>query len=266
MLCIFCGKESSGSRSSEHIIPESLWNRKHVLPPGVVCDGCNNYFAVEVEKPFLESPAIRRLRFQQVIPNKRGKVPAIKGLMLPGFEIELIRSRNPDDPMHLVLTDEAWKAIGSRMSGTLLLQPNSEMPDDRVTSRFLAKMAIEAMAYQLLSYPAGIEYIATEEQLNPLRRYARRGEPKKWPHHERQLYHPDKTSRGSDGLHTQVVHEFDFLITDGNEWYFVFCLFGREFAINLGGPEVDGYELWLEKNNGESPLYVGKNASHEPKR
>src|SRR3990167_1054713 len=75
MRCLFCKIDSTDSKSVEHVVPESLWNTKHVLPKGVVCDPCNNYFAREVEKPFLDSPAISRLRFTQVIPNKRGRVP-----------------------------------------------------------------------------------------------------------------------------------------------------------------------------------------------
>lgn len=54
MNCIFCKEESSNSRSIEHIIPESLGNKDHVLPPGIVCDKCNNYFARKIEKKILE--------------------------------------------------------------------------------------------------------------------------------------------------------------------------------------------------------------------
>jgi hypothetical protein len=91
VYCLFCKKESSASRSQEHIIPESLGNTKHVLPAGVVCDQCNNYFSREVEKPFLESAAVTLLRFHQAIPNKRGRVPAINGIVdawIPGYMLE----------------------------------------------------------------------------------------------------------------------------------------------------------------------------------
>lgn len=40
--CIFCHKDSSNSKSIEHIIPESLGNKEHILPNGYVCDICNN--------------------------------------------------------------------------------------------------------------------------------------------------------------------------------------------------------------------------------
>ena len=53
-------------------------------------------------------------------------------------------------------------------------------------------------------------------------------------------------------------------VTPSSEWYFVLAIFGEELAINLGGPEIEGYEKWLKDNNGKSPLYVGKNTSGFP--
>jgi HNH endonuclease len=82
MRCIFCKNDSSKSKSVEHIIPESLGNTTKVLPKGIVCDTCNNYFARKVEQPFLEAPALKALRFHQVVPNKRRRVPPLTGIFL----------------------------------------------------------------------------------------------------------------------------------------------------------------------------------------
>lgn len=76
MHCIFCKRDSSTSISIEHIVPESLGNLTHVLPAGVVCDVCNQYFARKIERPLLESPVFRLLRADMSVPNKRGRVPA----------------------------------------------------------------------------------------------------------------------------------------------------------------------------------------------
>lgn len=76
MRCIFCKHDSSNSVSVEHIVPESLGNIDHMLPVGVVCDGCNQYFARKVERQLLESPMFRLLRADMAIPNKRGRIPA----------------------------------------------------------------------------------------------------------------------------------------------------------------------------------------------
>lgn len=76
MRCIFCKQDSSTSVAVEHIIPESLGNIDHVLPVGVVCDGCNQYFARKVERQILETPMFRLLRADMAIPNKRGRIPS----------------------------------------------------------------------------------------------------------------------------------------------------------------------------------------------
>src|ERR1700674_985039 len=82
--CIFCKRDSSGSRSIEHILPESLGNEDHILPPGFVCDSCNNYFASSVEQHVLESERFRIGRLNALIPNKRKRLPSITGILLPG--------------------------------------------------------------------------------------------------------------------------------------------------------------------------------------
>ncbi len=72
--CIFCHEESSTSKSIEHIIPESLGNKHHFLPKGYVCDKCNNYFSIKIEKELLAQPYFVSLRFRNEILTKKGKL------------------------------------------------------------------------------------------------------------------------------------------------------------------------------------------------
>ncbi len=81
MRCLFCKQDSSISKSVEHIIPESLGNTTYVLPRGVVCDKCNNYFSRKIEQPFLDSVEMKAMRFREAIPNKRGRVPPVEGIL-----------------------------------------------------------------------------------------------------------------------------------------------------------------------------------------
>ncbi len=74
MRCIFCGNDSTTSRSVEHIVPASFGNSTSVLPKGIVCDKCNNYFARKIESPFLNSEAVLQLRQELEIHNRDGKV------------------------------------------------------------------------------------------------------------------------------------------------------------------------------------------------
>jgi len=254
MRCLFCKTNSTESKSVEHVVPESLWNSRHVLPKGVVCDACNNYFARKVEKPFLDSPAISRLRFDQVIPNKRGRVPPSKATLLPGFPVVAYRETSGPYIMSLDAPIEALKYLAGNPTGSLILPASAEPPSDRIVSRFLAKMAVEAMALRLLKASDGLSYLVDEPQLDPIRNFARRGQPNEWPHHSRRIYDVERSLSDFDGNSYQTVHEFMFLVTENQEWFFVFVLFGLELTINLGGPEIDGYVNWLNKHKHVSPL------------
>lgn len=262
--CLFCKQDSSSSRAVEHIIPESLGNTEHVLPAGVVCDKCNNYIAREIEKPLLDSRYFRERRFFSSVPSKKGRIPPIEGIhlqsatavqlvnMLDEGGIAIGAGQNVDDLRWV-------KSILRRKSGTVIV-PIGDMPSDYLISRFLGKVGLEVLAHRVLDVPGGLREIINQPELEELRRYVRLGNPKlAWPYSHRVLHSPD--FRFNDGTETyEVLHEFDILVTPTNEYYIVVCIFGEEYALNLGGPEIEGYEQWLRMNNNISPLYSGKNA------
>jgi hypothetical protein len=261
MRCIFCKNDSSTSVSREHIIPESLGNTMHTLPPGVVCDACNNYFSRKVEKPFLESDSVRALRFEQALVSKKGKIPSLTGIITP-IEAKVTLTRFPSGPIVAsVDTNEEALGILEQSSGGHLIFPSPPgTPSGAVVSRFLAKIAVEAMAFRLLQQPEGLAYLADERQLDLIRDHARRGYTPNWPYHARPIYKRDQKWVDSFGSETQILHEFDVLATEWGEWFLVVAVFGIEFAINYGGPEIDGYLKWMKLNDYVSPLYSGKNA------
>lgn len=84
MSCIFCKDDTALSKSIEHTIPESLGNSQHTLARGIVCDRCNNYFAVKIEKPLLDSEYFTHVRFRNALPNKKGRIPPLEGIIGPG--------------------------------------------------------------------------------------------------------------------------------------------------------------------------------------
>jgi hypothetical protein len=255
MRCIFCKSSTSSSRSVEHIIPESLGNKRHVLPRGIVCDTCNNYFSRKVEKPFLDLPAVRQLRFHEDLVSKRGTLPQIQGVIAP--DIPALLTRFPKYNFTSVQVPEhALPKIMHARQGILIFPVAGNLPDAPVVSRFLAKIALEAMALRLVEYSEGVAYLCDENQLNDLRDHARNGRISSWPVHVRTIYSPDAITYGINGEPEQIVHEFDFLVTDRSEWFFIVAILGVEFTINLGGPEIAGYLQWLEQNKGTSPLYT----------
>ena len=237
---------------------------EHILPSGVVCDGCNNYIAREVEKPLVDSAYFRERRFNAWLPSKKGRIPPIEGIHLQSLtKVQLIRTRH--EPYTGIGTapdidDGRWvKSIMSKQPGSLII-PVSVKPADYVVSRFIGKVGMEVLAHRLMNVPGGLDEIVDKPELDELRQYVRRGfRGSVWPCSCRPLYVPDALFNDG-GEEYQLLHEFDILVTDEGEFYVVVAIFGDEYVLNLGGPELEGYQRWLKKNGSRSPLYCGKNS------
>ena len=259
MHCIFCKQSSDDSRSIEHILPESLGNRSHTLPPGIVCDGCNNYFARKLEKPVLDTGHFRSLRFQQAIPNKKGNVPTQKAILRPNVIVELVREECGSIVVRV--PPEHWDAVSSMGAGELMFPTDGPRPDDHLMSRFLAKVALEAMAFQLLAANYPLDPMIDEPQLDPLRDWARRGSSgQHWLFHQRLIYDVNHKHTDESGQTFQCLNEFDFFGTEEGELYFCLAVFGVEYTLNVAGSALDGYSDWLQQHDQASPLYTPKRA------
>jgi hypothetical protein len=232
-----------------------------VLPRGIVCDGCNNYFSREVERPFLEAPAVKALRFHQLLESRKKRIPPINGIISSGISATVMRDYKTGN-LSVDVPVEFFEKLTAMERGVLVLPLSATPPSDSVISRFLAKIALESMALRLCKFPEGIDYLADDSQFDPIREHARRGKHQTWPVHTRRIYAADAAITGEQSDRKQMVHEFDFLMTDQNELYHVIAIFGLEMTINIGGPDMDGYIEWLNKNCGASPLYSGKNSNY----
>jgi hypothetical protein len=259
MCCIFCKDPSDNSRSVEHIISESLGNKEHILPPGVVCDRCNNYFSRKIEEPLLNSPFFLHARFGNWIENKEGRIPMVSGVALP-LPIHVGMRRERDHSTSIGAVNEAdnnkWVSLlqQKRKFSVLFLAPT--VPNDVLMARFLGKAGLEALAAGLLQVPGGFDEIIGKTELDALRRFVRIGDhPKAWPVNCRPLYDEGHTFSSPHGDY-QILHEYTLLYTLQAELYFILALFGYEFVFNMGGPEVGGYTRWLAENNYASPLYL----------
>lgn len=259
MRCIFCKADSSNSKTIEHIVPESLGNIEHILPAGVICDKCNNYFAREVEKPLLESEYFVQLRFWKDVQSKKGIIPSLKGVHVQTNKI--VGLSKDSDGIGLYATQSGDEAdlihhLQNAPKGTLLV-PIQEKPDGYLMARFLGKVALEAMASRVLAVEGGLDEIIDKKELDELRNYVRRGHPQKkvWIFHERRLYSENTIFHEVGYGSFDVLHEYTLLYTDAQEMYFVMALFGVEYALNMGGAEIDGYIEWLKQNDNKSPLY-----------
>lgn len=234
MKCIFCLQDSSNSKSVEHVIPESLGNSLHHLPPGIVCDKCNNYFSHSVEKPFLNLEEIRFFRTFLQVYSKKGKLPPYAEQSGNGI---------------IVFNSE-------RKAGRIIIPAaKSDIPDSGpVVSRFLAKVAFEVMASKLLASQQNPHELVNNSDLQLIREHARYGTNASWPYLKRRIYPFNKIWHESDGIDYLNLHEYVFFEPEAGYFYFLLVLFGIEFSINIGYPGTKEYEIWLQNHKNQSPL------------
>ncbi|MES2458236.1 MAG: HNH endonuclease [Bacteroidota bacterium] len=259
MKCVFCKQSSVSSVTVEHIVPESLGNKEHVLARGIVCDKCNNYFATKVEKKVLETEFFRNLRFRTGLESKKGRVPPGNALFPKtgcNGEISFDDEASPL-AINITVDKETFDAILAGDIKQTYIPLNFELPKNNQTiSRMLAKIAMEFMVQKFLHEPGYVEFMVDEEGFDPLRNYARFNHKNEiWPYTVRKIYNEDEKFFRADGKSVDMVFECDFLGTELGEIYFVIAFKGIEFALNLAGPSIEGYENWLENNKGLSPLY-----------
>lgn len=137
--------------------------------------------------------------------------------------------------------------------------PNPTGPskkDKYLVSRFLGKVALEVLAQRFLIAEGSWDEIFDKPELDELRNYVRRGSQTIiWPYNERRIYPESGHFVSEEGEQYEVLHEYDLLFTDINELYLVLAIFGIEYVLNMGGPELDGYQNWLHENKDKSPLY-----------
>lgn len=246
-------------------MPAALGNRTHLLPQGVVCDRCNHYFGGKLEHAVLQSGYFNNLRSRQSLPSRKGN-PVFGGSILRLDDV-LVPAKFSQQAMSVIVDntplptgETAFQKLMSGARGELIVPRGGKEPDQKAFSRFLAKMGFEAVANKVCHVVTYEEFLL-HEQFDPIRNWARYGRGvSEWPFYVRHLYDEDgnfKKAKDDEGF--QVLFEYDFLLTGKQEIYFVICLFGVEFTINMGGPEIEGYETWLKENEFASPLYTGKN-------
>ncbi len=258
--CIFCKQDSKESKSVEHIIPESLGNNAHTLPSGMVCDTCNNYFARKVEQPFLEHPVIKLLRFEEGVENKKGNIPPTYGVIFPDAPVEVRKKFKDGLAGEICVSTKYFCKIANMQSGQIIIPMFTDelpFPNGSLLSRFIGKIAIEALAQRLQNSSKLVEDFIDNIQLDPLRNHVRFGKEKTWECNVRRIYESTKFWRDESTAEIyQITNEYDFLATSENEWYFVMALFGIEFVINIAEMSIAGYKKWLMEHDNSSPLFL----------
>ncbi len=271
MQCIFCHKDSSTSKSVEHIIPESLGNKHHYLPKGYVCDKCNNYFSVKIEKELLAQPYFVSMRSRNELLTKKGHFVKEK-FIFPDLKksSEVVMRTTENGLIEIVLEDiELYNLIEAGKGNTMIRPyiPEPEYPNT-IVSRFLAKCAYEFFLYNVGkgNYDLCVQELLGCENdiLKTLREYARYGKGEYWQYHQRRLYSEgDCFINQNENIQYEILHEMTFFTKEHKrfpngyveaEIYFVMAIAGMEYAICISDPNISEYQKWLEEHNGLSPL------------
>lgn len=257
MRCIFCHQNSHHSKSVEHIIPESFGNKRHVVPAGIVCDKCNNYFSRKVEGPLLSHRSFRNLRAWYQVPTKKGKMPKLNGV-IGGTNVEVGLRVAKDGGIEVSPEKEKERHIldaymKDGMLGAPLMFIRDIDPPKDLMSRLLGKMALEAFALRTLDQ---LDRYIEDDPFGRLREWARYGRSDiEWPYHQRTIYPEDTLMKHPETYEwVQAGFSHDLFVTKRRETYVCFCIHGHEFVMNVVGPSIKGYEEWLQDNGNISPV------------
>ncbi len=270
MQCIFCHKDSTASKSVEHIIPESLGNKDHFLPKGYVCDECNNYFAVKIERDLLDQPYFKSMRFRNEILTKKGN-HVKERMIFPGAMMACdVEMRLTDSGLFMSFNDDhLYKAIKDGKTHTMI-SPYCPEPDYPSTnlSRFIAKCAYEYVLYSVgeENYELCAQGLLGDNSdvLKALRKYARYGEGPYWHYNQRRIYPEGACFVHKDSNECyEILHEMKLFAKEYKRYftdyveaeiYFIMAIAGIEYAMCLSDPDITEYQKWIEEHNGVSPL------------
>ncbi len=134
--CIFCGSTTNSFSREEHLLPESLGGSV-VVPAGLVCDACNQYFGKEVEREALASPILQFHRALLSMPTKKGKQPRYAS-----SDLEIRGSKSGRATLHP--TPELLRQLLEQNGG----QISVEMFEFGALIRLLLKIGLELAAMQ----------------------------------------------------------------------------------------------------------------------
>jgi hypothetical protein len=106
--CLFCLSSDGPFTSEEHVIPRSLGpaTNDYVIPPGGVCDPCNNWLGSQVDAPFVDRFDIRPTRGLEGLRGRTGSLP------------DIIDGRNATAKLDLEMEDAKVTLYAARVDET----------------------------------------------------------------------------------------------------------------------------------------------------
>jgi predicted transcriptional regulator len=175
----------SNSKSEEHIIPKSLGNEELIIPKGIICDSCNNYFAREIEKPFLNNKTIVNLRFKHFIPSRKDRVPETQ-VLIGQDSARIIFDHKTNSAIingNDLLDDTIKMFLTKQLPPFLLFEIDvNDLKEKYYISRFLVKIFTEINIYyatQLFKISENRACYTFDEKMSELFNYVRFGNKNK---------------------------------------------------------------------------------------
>lgn len=164
-------------KSEEHIIPKSLGNEEMILPKGIICDSCNNYFAREIEKPFLENETIKLLRTFHTTPSRKGNIPPLE--IFVNHEISNFEFDAKNNCCYIGLSPETINKICNKEISMFISRgiDTESLRENYVVSRFLVKIFTETYTYFLYQNNLLKEnsFFVFDKKMKELVNYVRQG-------------------------------------------------------------------------------------------
>lgn len=231
---MICGLGSDDSKSVEHIIPESLGNKNLILPKGIVCDKCNNYFSREIERPVLNSETFQQIRFFEKVKSKKGKFSSSSFLFMgEECKIDWIKKNNEYILLLGVSPQICQRLFNGETPEYMFCRGFNfdEMKSNYSFSRFIGKIGVECFISKLLKNKMINEQNVEKfrDRFSEILKYIRIGRKDKqvWP--------------------VEIIFEREYSILDeskkkpkicyfeenGEEAIFNFCIVGYRFRMNL---------------------------------
>jgi hypothetical protein len=187
--CIWCLEEppSATFKSESHVLPECVGNeQQQVLPPGIVCDGCNQFFGRKVEPTLIDDPIFSTRVGILQLRDKSGEFvyePSPSGVHR-NIHVDAKVSGNK---ITVATTQYEIQGQPSKPYENRSIPPKSKDYNKRalaLLSRAVHKVAFESLAHSLF-VGTGLEFEIKElkdidmfdQSLKVIRDWVRYGEP-----------------------------------------------------------------------------------------
>jgi hypothetical protein len=172
MKCVYCPNDASKSKKAYHIAPYAAGNRTEylhpleelILPQGLACDACNEYFGSKLEQGLANHPCVQQHRAAYGIRGRKGQ---------PSYADDAVTINTTGSGI-LVLSGED---VSLGQGGFQVPQPSVAGVNHLQVSRAVHKIAFEHALLEIAQAESveAARIAAQQEPLSDISRYIRRG-------------------------------------------------------------------------------------------